>query len=293
MGGFCAFLLLSSAAFFWAEKQAKAFVEERVLKAGRSLFEAALLAQVTKDGIDSSHAMTLNGTRLRVQTAHLAVSSGASQRSFLAEALQNCQTPNQSEQHKPGQENPPPARLTAPYLLREKGSEGVLFCLRPRHTLSSEEVAAMVRDFAQTGNLSVLGTFHAMYTRVRDDQLAVLSVEILEGFDPGRMFPTDGDAPGSDLTQLPRPEGRRILSATREGQPRVAGYLSPEPPKEAISSYARRARRSGARVSSGPPESSALLLRTENETFLVAAGLVHTEVGDEARSVLTVVSFSD
>lgn len=135
---------------------------------------------------------------------------------------------------------PPHAGEAAPLpgLLRHESARGgVVGCLAHDHGLGLAEVTARLGYVARDGDLAHLG--HLRYASVRRSKSgrAHLVMVWTEGsFFPGRAFPREGDAPGSDLEGAGKPEGsRRVLAATIEGAPYgVRVYHAPNGDAEAL-----------------------------------------------------------
>lgn len=99
--------------------------------------------------------------------------------------------------------------------------EGVVFCL-PRLSEGPRAAAGALARFAESGDLADLGGVSYAYARREADGTTSLLVAWSDGpFRPGRVaWDGEGDAPGSDSMELPRPRGsRRLLTAHIEGAP--------------------------------------------------------------------------
>lgn len=99
--------------------------------------------------------------------------------------------------------------------------EGVAFCL-PRLSDGPSAAASALARFAEGGDLANLGGVSYAYARRESDGTTSLLVAWSDGpFRPGLVaWDGEGDAPGSDSAQLPRPGGsRRLLTARIEGAP--------------------------------------------------------------------------
>ena len=99
--------------------------------------------------------------------------------------------------------------------------EGLVFCL-PRLSAGPGVAATALARFAQRGDLADLGGVSYAYARREADGTTSLLVAWSDGpFRPGLVaWDGEGDAPGSDSAQLPRPNGsRRLLTAHIDGAP--------------------------------------------------------------------------
>ncbi len=119
---------------------------------------------------------------------------------------------------------PPHAGEAAPVpgLLRHEGPKGgVLGCLVHDHALGLGEVTERLGRVARDGNLGHLG--HVRYASVRRTKSGrshLVMVWTDGAFFPSRAFPPAGDAPGTDLGGVGKPDGsRRALAATIESAP--------------------------------------------------------------------------
>lgn len=110
-------------------------------------------------------------------------------------------------------------------IVRDSSSErGMVACFveRDRGDLSSstERLRAALQAFATTGDLSELGHFRYVFAE-KSAKTGATRVVTMWSDGPiqlGKMFPAEGDAPGTDSTLAPRPaNSRRTLSATIEG----------------------------------------------------------------------------
>jgi hypothetical protein len=83
-----------------------------------------------------------------------------------------------------------------------------------------------VKRFAETGDLSELGSLSYLRAERHGTKTFVRMLWSEGPLSMGGMFPTEGDVPGEDLKDVPRPEGAaRILSARILGtERRVVGY---------------------------------------------------------------------
>ena len=111
---------------------------------------------------------------------------------------------------------------------RDSDNEGVLACIDTDKPLGISELAPRLRQFAQTGDLSEVGKLRYVLAR-REGTVTSLMVLWTEGNAPLlKMFPKTGDAPGNDMTDVPRPDrSERLLSATELSAPYgIAVYRS-------------------------------------------------------------------
>ncbi len=103
---------------------------------------------------------------------------------------------------------------------RETDHHGYVACIENDGTGGLLGVRDGLDEVARTGDVGKLGTFR--YTTV-DRASGATKTHVLRQWTEGSfnltaLFPEEGDAPGSDLTEVPRPEAsRRLLDASVEG----------------------------------------------------------------------------
>jgi len=93
---------------------------------------------------------------------------------------------------------------------------------------SPSSVLERAQRFVKTGDLASFGGLRLLRAEKRESGVFVVMMWTDGAFNVKQMFPSQGDAPGVDFPDLPRPPGsRRILSAWEEGQaPAVNIYES-------------------------------------------------------------------
>jgi hypothetical protein len=143
-----------------------------------------------------------------------------------------------------------PAVLDGIY--RHEGeNEGVLACIDTERPLGPTELTRRLREFAQSGNLSVVGRLRYVLAR-RQGSVTSLLVLWTDGNAPLlTMFPKTGDAPGIDPRDVPRPDGTdRLLSAAEQGSPyAITVYRSRErSPRVVRDQYMKQLREQGWHV---------------------------------------------
>ena len=119
-------------------------------------------------------------------------------------------------------------------------------CFR-RQRGGAQRFLERVKRFAETGDLSEFGALSYVRAERHGDKTLVRSL-----WSEGRLaitsvFPAEGDAPGADLLDVPRPLGAtRILSARIEGtERRVVGYDTGRSLAELNDFYGRELQRRG------------------------------------------------
>jgi len=97
---------------------------------------------------------------------------------------------------------------------------GYVLCFATEQELAPYESWTRVKEAAMSGEVSKIGHLRYLSARKLDGLTQVSAVWTDQPFNLFKMFPRQGDAPGSDPTGVPRPEGsRRIFSAYAEGGP--------------------------------------------------------------------------
>jgi hypothetical protein len=84
---------------------------------------------------------------------------------------------------------------------------------------SPESVLARAQKFVSTGDLASFGGLRLLRAEKREQGVFAVMFWTDGALNVKQMFPSRGDAPGLDFSDLPRPPGsRRILSAWEEGE---------------------------------------------------------------------------
>jgi len=95
---------------------------------------------------------------------------------------------------------------------------GFVACFSAGHALSTEETAERLKEAVVSGDLGKLGNFRYVAVEKAGTGSHAVALWTDGAMMLGRMFPKEGDAPGFDWPDAPRPEGsRRFLSAYVEG----------------------------------------------------------------------------
>jgi hypothetical protein len=169
----------------------------------------------------------------------------------------------------------------------ESDVEGVTACLDTGRPLAIDELLGRTPRFAKTGDLSALGELRYVVAR-RSGRTTTLLVIWTEGTVPLlRAFPPQGDAPGKDPENVPRPgAGRRVLSAAELGEPySLTSYVVVGATPEGLSQwYERELTRAGWVVTRGP---GALIARQGDRVLTV-----HCAARSGTGAVATVVALS-
>ena len=107
-----------------------------------------------------------------------------------------------------------------PVVRAEEAERGVVACLELGDaTLSMEELSRRASALLLTGDLSQVGGLRLATVERGDNQTVFVTTWSDGPIDTPSMFPTEGDAPGFDMSGVPRPaNARRVLSAREAGQ---------------------------------------------------------------------------
>lgn len=157
-----------------------------------------------------------------------------------------------------------------------------------------DEVRRALEALARTGDLASLGRFRYVFAEESPrGGTRVVTLWAEGSLDVGRMFPAEGDAPGTDSSLVPRPGGsRRTLSASVAGFPAaVRIYESEAAPAELVANTGRALRAAGFEPASsseaaGGRNAKAAWVRRDGAEVLLTAS------ARGSRSVLSVVEAS-
>jgi hypothetical protein len=111
-------------------------------------------------------------------------------------------------------------------------SEGYVICVDVGdQRLSGRDLSARLRAVVDTGDLSRWGNLRYAYVQRASTGTRIITVATEGAFNLLRMFPTEGDAPGSDPQGLARYPGmRRVLTAREDGQGNSLGIYTAHAP---------------------------------------------------------------
>jgi hypothetical protein len=122
----------------------------------------------------------------------------------------------------PREENSVPAGV----IRQDAERDGFLACIDIAENTDAEGLLSRLQEFGKTKNLKSLGQLRYALAR-RESKTTNLLLMWTEGDAKlSEMFPAQGDAPGSDMRDVPRPKGsRRLISAFEQGMPfGIASY---------------------------------------------------------------------
>jgi hypothetical protein len=125
--------------------------------------------------------------------------------------------------------------------------EGTVMCFVKSST-SKTTIGEALSTFQTTGELGAIGQLRYAYVRkTKKGATHVLAMWTMDKFNVREMLPEQGDAPGADFDELPRPEGsRRLFSMQIVGAPfGLNVYESTQDPVALATSYDQRLTRDG------------------------------------------------
>lgn len=126
----------------------------------------------------------------------------------------------------------------------EDSKEGLVACLPLGvREASWPELAARLEAFSRDGDLEVLGGVRLLRAEARQAGAFFVLVTTQGPVPLLRMFPAQGDAPGLDFEDIPRPQrARRVLSAWQQhGSPAINVYESKATQGQALDDYLNQA----------------------------------------------------
>ncbi len=141
-------------------------------------------------------------------------------------------------------------RLWAPGARRAASIETVRFgdttggyvaCLDVGETqLTPQEILRRAEAMIASGDLSRYGELRYAYVTRGTTGTRILTVATQGQFNILRLFPTEGDAPGTDIPGLARyPSMRRVISAYEDGVPNKLGVYTVRAPAAQVRSWYR------------------------------------------------------
>jgi hypothetical protein len=169
--------------------------------------------------------LVVNGLELRVMTVETSLG--------LAEALDKfqglCRTVGQidlaaavRQKLENRAKDAPTDKTQLPWgVIRKNGEhDGFLACLDVGSGLDAEAFLAKLTEFGATGNLRSLGQLRYAMARRHAGKTTLLMLWTEGDTKFAELFPKQGDAPGNDPLEVPRPrDSRRLLSAFEQGLP--------------------------------------------------------------------------
>jgi hypothetical protein len=173
-------------------------------------------------------------------------------------------------------------------LRAERGGRGAVACLGRSTREGDKSLSARLRAFLRSGDLAEIGPirlFFASAQKTTTTYVALLS----DGTLPlTRAFPETGDAPGRDLSYLPRPRGtERRLSAWAPGTTAAVFVYEArgQEPALSLSLYRTALAAAGWTVSAPPDREGYFLARSGSRAVLASVASMPVD-----RALMTIVS---
>lgn len=257
---------------------ARGAVGERSLTLGRELDKMRQLLGTTK-------AVELNGQRMLLSTAVVESDVKNTLDRFeqlcvegphaLARALDNMPAARAASAHIPL------ARRLG-ILRSDDAKDGIIACIVHRGE-QARPLTELVDEVARTLDIGLLGDFFYVYVRDASKpgktQSHVITSWTRGAFRPADMFPTTGDAPGSDSAHAARPQSaRRVLSGLAIDAPYALRiYETDETAKAALAAFdVSMALRGWERMpDAGGPQTTHVYAHGSGITAMATAGRVH------------------
>ncbi len=120
----------------------------------------------------------------------------------------------------------------------ERGGLVVCFAREPGEE-GSDDAGELFDKLVKTGDLAAMGRFrYAFAERLASGRTRVTTLWTDGGISLPAMFPTTGDAAGSDSLLVPRPPAsRRVITARAEGLPHAARVYSTPATRDAVRAF--------------------------------------------------------
>jgi hypothetical protein len=133
-------------------------------------------------------------------------------------------------------DRPNDAAMRASVVRDEANGRGMVVCFVDEPGAPRQPLVDRLRALSETGDLSKLGRFRYAFAEPSSKGgTHVVTFWSDGGLDVKKMFPAEGDAPGTDSALAPRPAGsRRTLSASVDGYPAAVRIYESRATPEAI-----------------------------------------------------------
>ena len=264
----------------------RARADELVMDVGTQMLSYARATQ-----LDAPRTLVVNGLPLHVLSGSTRDAVSTLLDTFDARCHRASGQLDRWAQELPGHRRWPRIAEQAldPVLRREDLHGGYVACLDlGAQTVSAEDLLERLRRFLEHGDLSEVGDLRFAWASRSGDATTYVGVYTDGPVPLGAAFPAEGDAPGTDVTGVPRPShGRRVLSAfQRDAAPMLASYESTVTPQVALQSFGAQLARQGLTPSAPEGAGHALYASTSRgEVDILAFASVTS--GD--KTLLTVV----
>lgn len=203
---------------------ARGAMSEASLSFGRQL-------ESIRDLLGSTKAATVNGQRVHVSTAVVPLDvkvvldrferECATHPNALLQAIHHERTAEHLSQNPPSDVGPLGLELrTKLGIMREDDDhDGVVACLAQHR--EGRPLADLAHELSRTLDVGLLGDFFYTYAvKTKEGESHVITTWTQGSFRPLEMFPSSGDAPGTDSPTMPRPrDARRVFSGIAADAP--------------------------------------------------------------------------
>jgi hypothetical protein len=224
-------ITLSVLGVFAGRQTASAAAHHYGLELARGLVEG-VLHQKSQEAHFERHELVFNGAPMIVESVGFAIHGVPLAKQLFAEVRRVCRTPV-SASNLSGERAP----VEALTFEGEEIQERFIYCFRPRVALTAKGISQLLAGFERNGDLQQLGKWHGAYLKTSDRGASLVAMESAGSMKLEEMFPRDGDCPGSDHAELPRPSGRRITSILHNRQSSIVSYEFQRPAAAVLSDY--------------------------------------------------------
>ncbi|MDB4944467.1 MAG: hypothetical protein JWP97_4001 [Labilithrix sp.] len=169
----------------------------------------------------------------------------------------------------------------------EQNGRGMVICFVDEPGAAARSLVQRLEDVSTSGDLSPLGHFRYAFAEPSKAGTHVVTFWSDGEINLKKMFPAEGDAPGSDSAVAPRPAGsRRTLSASVEGYPASVRIYESPAARPAVEQEVDAALRARGFTRATRSESGSAYVRKDGAEIFVSLG----DAG--ARTAVTIVESS-
>lgn len=227
----------------------RALADERVMDAG-----AQLLSYARAIAPDAPRTLIVNGLPVHVVSGTTRDGVSTLLDTFHARCRRSSAGLDRLPHQRPGGRRWPRIAEHAldPVLRHDDAHGGYVACLDlGAEPVPPQDLLERVRRFLRSSDLAEVGDVRFAWAFRGETATTYVGVYTQGAVPLSTLFPTHGDAPGTDVLGVPRPaHGRRVLSAfQRDASPMLASYESAEPPRVALQAFAKQLAKSGLQVS--------------------------------------------
>jgi hypothetical protein len=241
----CALSVLGAALGGLALARGRAEADERVMDLGAHLLSYARGVQ-----LEAPRMLVVNGLQVHVVSGSTRDSVGALLDTFHGRCRDASGGLDRLPDALPGDRRG--ARIAAhaldPVLRHGDRRGGYVACLDlGRAAVPAQDLLDRVQRFLRSGDLADVGDLRFAWAFAGERSTTWIGLYTRGPVPLPVLFPAQGDAPGMDVTAVPRPAGtRRIVSAfQRDAAPMLASYESRLAPDVALQAYRQQLARGG------------------------------------------------